>query len=110
MFFQKDNTGQSNPPVLVICSVPIPTNCSYAAALKMRFYMISKKDPYEQHNVAHLSEYQEILKEFQAALSDFVLFHSLGKVHCDPSAPQLRDQEVLNRQADELKAFIRSQW
>lgn len=69
-----------------------------------------KKDPYEQHNVAHLSEYQEILKEFQAALSDFVLFHSLGKVHCDPSAPQLRDQEVLNRQADELKAFIRSQW
>lgn len=43
MFFQKDNTGQSNPPILVICSVPIPTNCSYAAALKMRFYMISKK-------------------------------------------------------------------
>ena len=69
-----------------------------------------KKDPYEQHNVAHLSEYQEILKEFQAALSDFVLFHSLGKVHCDPSAPQLRDQEVLNKQAEELKAFIRSQW
>lgn len=69
-----------------------------------------KKDPYEQHNVAHLSEYQEILKEFQAALSDFVLFHSLGKVHCDPSAPQQRDQEVLNKQAEELKAFIRAQW
>ena len=69
-----------------------------------------KKDPYEQHNVAHLSEYQEILKEFQAALSDFVLFHSLGKVHCDPSAPQQRDQEVLTKQAEELKAFIRSQW
>ena len=55
-------------------------------------------------------KYQEILKEFQAALSDFVLFHSLGKVHCDPSAPQQRDQEVLNKQAEELKAFIRSQW
>ena len=69
-----------------------------------------KKDPFELHDVSKEPDYQETLHRYQTALSDFVLFHALGKVHLDTKAPQQRNQEVLNRQAEELKAFIRSQW
>ena len=69
-----------------------------------------KKDPFELCDVSKEPDYQETLHRYQTALSDFVLFHALGKVHLDTTAPQQRNQEVLNRQAEELKAFIRSQW
>ena len=69
-----------------------------------------KKDPFELHDVSKEPDYQETLHRYQTALSDFVLFHALGKVHLDTKAPQQRNQEVLNKQAEELKAFIRSQW
>lgn len=81
----------------------------YGSMQDCAFYDL-KKDPFELCDVSKEPDYQETLHRYQTALSDFVLFHALGKVHLDTKAPQQRDQEVLNKQAEELKAFIRSQW
>lgn len=77
----------------------------YGSMQDCAFYDL-KKDPFELHDVSKEPDYQETLHRYQTALSDFVLFHALGKVHLDTKAPQQRDQEVLNKQAEELKAFI----
>ena len=81
----------------------------YGSMQDCAFYDL-KKDPFELCDVSKEPDYQETLHRYQTALSDFVLFHALGKVHLDTKAPQQRDQEILNKQAEELKAFIRSQW
>lgn len=69
-----------------------------------------ERDPYELENVAELPAYAKIRLSLQEKLSDFVLFHSLGKVYQNRQEPQLRCQKELDRQSLQLKEFIRKQW
>ena len=101
--------SQTNPKIGYMLRSDSYKLLVYGSMQDCAFYDL-KKDPFELHDVSKEPDYQETLHRYQTALSDFVLFHALGKVHLDTKAPQQRDQEVLNKQAEELKAFIRSQW
>ena len=101
--------SQTNPKIGYMLRSDSYKLLVYGSMQDCAFYDL-KKDPFELCDVSKEPDYQETLHRYQTALSDFVLFHALGKVHLDTKAPQQRDQEVLNRQAEELKAFIRSQW
>ena len=101
--------SQTNPKIGYMLRSDSYKLLVYGSMQDCAFYDL-KKDPFELHDVSKEPNYQETLHRYQTALSDFVLFHALGKVHLDTKAPQQRDQEVLNKQAEELKAFIRSQW
>lgn len=69
-----------------------------------------EKDPNELENVSANVEYEAALADLRHKLTDFVLFHSTGKVYRNRQEPQLRRQEELDAQADRIKKFIEERW
>lgn len=69
-----------------------------------------EKDPDELENVSANVEYEAALADLRHKLTDFVLFHSTGKVYRNRQEPQLRRQEELDAQADRIKKFIEERW
>ena len=69
-----------------------------------------EKDPFELDNCANNPKYQQERQKLQNMLSNFIVFDSLGSVHRDRNAPQLRNQSVLDTQVKQMKEFIKARW
>lgn len=69
-----------------------------------------KKDPYELVNRFHDPDYAQVLREMELRLIDKMLFTGTGKLHCDRSAVQSVPAEILQRNYEVTRSFIRGCW
>lgn len=72
---------------------------------QMMFFDL-EKDPTEQINLAGCFSRQAEIERHKQALIEKMLFSGVSKTHVDHTAPQKREQSVLNQKAKDIKLFV----